>query len=155
MAIGHPCSRMALRSNLITTLLLIQQLPRKAPQHPGPAGVKTGQTTVQVLSLPRKIQASAWATKHGLAGRNLEEIRQHERAWQGWSNHNLRALTQGRYVSINFARSIKEAMFISFLLQHIREHKLVLDQIAECFCADSGKQVASSMAEKKAKNPSG
>ena len=87
------------------------------------------------LTFPRKIQASAWATKHGLAGHNLEEIR--------WSNHNLRALTQGRYVSINFARSIKEATFISFLLQHVREHKLDLDKIAECFCADSGIQVAS------------
>ena len=94
------------------------------------------------LTVPRKIQASAWATKRGLAagrtsawatkrglaGRNLEEIRLHELAWQGWSNHNLRALTQGRYVSIHFARSIKKATFISFLLQHVREHRLDLDQ---------------------------
>ena len=72
------------------------------------------------LTFPRKIQASAWATKHGLAGRNLEEIRLHELTWQGWSNHNLLALTQGRYVSINFARSIKEGTFISHLLQHLR-----------------------------------
>ena len=96
------------------------------------------------LTIPRKIQASAWATKHGLAGRNLEEIRLHELTWQGWSNHNLRALTQGRYVSINFARSINEATFISYLLQHVREHKLDLDQVAECFCVDSGIQVSSS-----------
>ena len=50
-------------------------------------------------------------------------------------------------MSINFARSITEATFISFLLQHVREHKLDLNHIAECFCADSGIQVASSMAE--------
>ena len=104
------------------------------------------------LTFPSKIQASAWATKHGLAGRNLEEIRLHELTWQGWSNHNLRALTQGRYVSINFARSIKEATFISFRLQHVREHKLDLDQIAACFCADSGMQVASAMAENAKKS---
>ena len=104
------------------------------------------------LTFPCKIQASAWATKHGLAGRNLEEIRLHELTWQGGSNHNLRALTQGRYVSINFARSIKEATFTSFLLQHVREHKLDLDQIAECFCANSGIQVASSMAENAKKS---
>ena len=102
------------------------------------------------LTFPRKIQASAWATKHGLAGRNLEEIRLHELTWQGWSNHNLRALTQGRYVS--FARSIKEATFISYLLQHLREHKLDLDRIAECFCADSGIQVSSTTPE-NAKKP--
>ena len=100
------------------------------------------------LTFPRTIQASAWATKHRLAGRNLEEIRLHKLTWQGWSNHNLRALTQNRYVSINFARSMKEATFISFLLQH----KLDLDQIAECFCADSGIQVASSMAENSKKS---
>ena len=55
-------------------------------------------------------------------------------------------------MSINFARSINEATFISFLLQHVREHKLDFDQIAECFCADSGIQVASSMAENAKKS---
>ena len=104
------------------------------------------------MTFPRTIQASAWATKHGLAGRNLEEIRLHELTWQGCSNHNLRGLTQGRYVSINFARSIKEATFILLLLQHVREHKLDLDQIAECFCVDSGIQLASSMAENAKKS---
>ena len=93
------------------------------------------------MTFPRKIQASACATKHGLAGRNLEEIRLHELAWQGWS----------RYVSINFARSIREATFISLLLQP-REHKLDLDQIAECFCAGLGIQVESSMAENAKKS---
>ena len=83
------------------------------------------------VTFPRKIQASAWATKHGLAGSILEEIRLHEFTWQG------------SYVSINFSRSIKEATFISYLLQHLRQHKLDLDQIAECFCADSGIQVSS------------
>ena len=76
-----------------------------------------------------------------------EEIRLHELTWQGWLNHNLRALTQGRYVSINLARSIKEATFISYLLQHVREHKLDLNQVAECFCVDSGIQVSSSTPE--------
>ena len=69
------------------------------------------------LRFPRKTQASAWATKHRLAGRNLEDIRLHELTWQGWSNH-----------------------------------KLDLDQMAECFCADSGIQVASSMAENAKKS---
>ena len=59
------------------------------------------------MNFPRKTQASACATKHGFAGRSLEEIRLHELSWQGWQNYNLRALAQGRYVSINFTRSIK------------------------------------------------
>ena len=36
------------------------------------------------LVISRKIRA----TKHGLAGRNLEEIRLHELTWQGRSNYN-------------------------------------------------------------------
>ena len=101
--------------------------------------------------IPRKIQASACATKHGLAGRNLEEIRLHELTWQDWSNRNLRAFPQGRYVSVNFSRSIKEATFTSYLLQHLREHKLDLEQITECFCADSGIQVSSATPENSKK----
>ena len=43
----------------------------------------------------------------------------------------------------NITRSIKEATFISYFLQHLREQKLDLGQIAECFCVDSGIQVSS------------
>ena len=67
------------------------------------------------LSFPRKIQPSAWATKHRLAGRKLEDIKFHELSWQGWQDYNLRALA---HVSINFTRSSKEATFISYFLQH-------------------------------------
>ena len=30
------------------------------------------------MNFPRKVQPSAWATKRGLAGRNIEKIRLHE-----------------------------------------------------------------------------
>ena len=69
------------------------------------------------LKFPKKIQPSAWAIKHQLAGREVTSIQLHEICWQGWNNYSLRALAQGRYVSVNFARSIKEATFISFMLQ--------------------------------------
>ena len=95
------------------------------------------------LAFPRKIQASAWATKHGLAGRNLEEIRLHYTSSHGRGGQTTTCVPSPRAVSLNFARSIQEAMFISYLLQHVREHKLDLDQIAECFCAVSGIQVSS------------
>ena len=54
--------------------------------------------------------------------------------WQGQSNHSLRALSQGRYISVSFSRSIKEATFISYLLQRVRETKIDLDSIAESSC---------------------
>ena len=82
------------------------------------------------LKFPKKVQPSAWAVKHQLAGREVTSIQLHEICWQGWNNYSLRALAQGRYVSVNFARSIKEATFISFMLQKIRESKLDLDEIA-------------------------
>ena len=50
------------------------------------------------------------------------------------NNHSLRAPAQGRYVSINFAPSIKEATFLSYTLQQIRDGKLDLDQVADTFC---------------------
>ena len=80
---------------------------------------------------------------HGQPSRNLEDVKLHELSWHGWQNYNLRALRQGRYVSINLTRSIKDATFMSYFLQHLREQKLDLDQIAECFCVDSGIQVSS------------
>ena len=88
------------------------------------------------------VQPSAWATKHGLAGRSLEDIKLHELLWQGWQNCSLRALAQGRCVSIKFTRSIKEAaFFVSYFLQHLREQKVDLDQVAEFFCVESGTQL--------------
>ena len=106
--------------------------PRKpSKQHIEDSSQESAESNLGLPASFKPIQASAWATKPGLAGRNLEEIRLHELTWQGWSNHNLRALTQARYVSINFERRIKEATFISYLLQHLGEHKRDLDQIAE------------------------
>ena len=93
------------------------------------------------LKFPKKIQPSSWAVKHQLAGREVTSIQLHEICWQGWNNYSLRALAQGRYVSVNFARSIKEATFISFMLQKIRESKLDLDQIADAFCTQNGPTV--------------
>ena len=93
------------------------------------------------LKFPKKIQPSSWAVKHQLAGREVTSIQLHEICWQGWNNYSLRALAQGRYVSVNFARSIKEATFISFMLQKIRESKLDLDEIAHAFCIQNGTTV--------------
>ena len=93
------------------------------------------------LKFPKKVQPSAWAVKHQLAGREVTSIQLHEICWQGWNNYSLRALAQGRYVSVNFARSIKEATFISFTLQKIRESKLDLDEIALAFCVQNGATV--------------
>ena len=104
------------------------------------------------LKFPKKIQPSAWAIKHQLAGREVTSIQLHEICWQGWNNYSLRALAQGRYVSVNFARSIREATFISFMLQKIRESKLDLDEIALAFCVQNGATVDVSEPEAQQKS---
>ena len=104
------------------------------------------------LKFPKKIQPSSWAVKRHLAGREVTSIQLHEICWQGWNNCSLRALAQGRYVSVNFARSIKEATFISFMLQKMRESKLDLDQIAETFCEQSNLSVDNSEPDAHQKN---
>ena len=102
--------------------------PPRKPKQPGTPRKRPVYQEIFGVNFPRKIQPSTWATQHGLAGRNLEDIKLHELSWQGWQNYNLRALAQGRYVSINCIRSIREATFVSLFLQHLREQKLELDQ---------------------------
>ena len=99
------------------------------------------------LQFPRQVQASSWAQKHQLAGRDITSLKLHELCWQGWNNFALRSLAQGRYASILFARSIKEATFMSFLMQKFRESKADLDQFAQVYCDQQGFTVDSSLSE--------
>ena len=104
------------------------------------------------LQFPRLVQASSWAQKHQLAGRDITSIKLHELCWQGWNNFALRSLAQGRYASILFARSIKEATFMSFLMQKFRESKADLDQFAEVYCDQQGITADSSLNESAQKS---
>ena len=104
------------------------------------------------LQFPRLVQASSWAQKHQLAGRDITSIKLHELRWQGWNNFALRSLAQGRYASILFARSIKEATFMSFLSQKFRESKSDLDQFAEVYCDQQGITADSSLNESAQKS---
>ena len=104
------------------------------------------------LQFPRQVQASSWAQKHQLAGRDITSIKLHELCWQGWNNFALRSLAQGRYASILFARSIKEATFMSFLMQKFRESKADLDQFAEVYCGQQGITADSSLNESAQKS---
>ena len=52
-----------------------------------------------------------------------------------------------------FARSIKEATFMSFLMQKFRESKADLDQFADVYCDQQGLTVDSSLSESHRKVP--
>ena len=104
------------------------------------------------LQFPRLVQASSWAQKHQLAGRDITSTKLHELCWQGWNNFALRSLAQGRYASILFARDIKEATFMSFFMQKFRESKADLDQFAEVYCDQQGITADSSLNESAQKS---
>ena len=95
----------------------------------------------------RQIRAAAWAVRHGFAGRSITEIQIQELAFRGWDNYNLKCLSAGRYASILFARSIREAVFVSSLLSKLREGKVDLDQVAAHFFQDTQKLLPSDFDE--------
>ena len=62
-------------------------------------------------TFPRQITSTAWSQRYQLAGRPIESVHLRQLAYMGWSNWNLRALANGKFTSIVFARSIKESIF--------------------------------------------
>ena len=100
----------------------------------------------------RKSTRTIRAQKHQLTGRDITSLKLHELCWQGWNNLALRSLAQVRYASILFARSIKEATFMSFLMQKFRESKADLDQFAQVYCDQQGLTVDSSLSESAQKS---
>ena len=90
------------------------------------------------LLFPRQITATAWSQKYHLAGRPVETIPLHELAYMGWSNWNLRALANGKFTSIVFARSIKESIFFHHLSLKLRDQHMDLDEVAAAYCDQQG-----------------
>eukprot|EP00439_Symbiodinium_sp_Y106_P021381 s4745_g2.t1 len=94
-------------------------------------------------TLLRKIAATSWSSKYGLAGQSMEQVKLVDLLWRGWHNQHLRALSHGSYISLLVARKVNEAVFLQALLSVIREKKRDLDDLAHQFCK-----------EQKVENPS-
>ena len=90
------------------------------------------------LMFPRHITATAWSQKYQLAGRSIETIHLHELVYMGWSNWNIRALANGKFTSLVFARSIKESIFFHHLSIKLRDEHVDLDDIAAAHCDQQG-----------------
>ena len=54
-----------------------------------------------------------------------------ELSWQGWQNYQLRNLAHGRFSTIVWARSIREANFLTTLQSQLRKKGFDLDVLAE------------------------
>ena len=90
------------------------------------------------LMFPRHITATAWSQKYQLAGRSIETIHLHELVYMGWSNWNIRALANGKFTSLVFARSIIESIFFHHLSIKLRDEHVDLDDIAAAHCDQQG-----------------
>ena len=64
-------------------------------------------------TLLRKIAATSWSSKYGLAGQSMEHVKLVDLLWRGWHNQHLRALSRGSYVSLLVARKLNEAVFFA------------------------------------------
>ena len=71
----------------------------------------------------KKVQRTNWSPKHGLAGREISDLKLHELAYVGWNNFRLRHLSTGAFTTIVFCRKINESMLATGLSSSIRESK--------------------------------
>ena len=84
--------------------------------------------------------------KLNIAGRDIRTVRLVDLCYRGIENWYLRAISAGRFVNIEFSRSIKESIFISRLLKNMRpkqntnEQRFDLDAIGAAFAATEKKK---------------
>ena len=71
----------------------------------------------------KQVQLTNWSQKHGLAGREISDLKLHELAYGGWNNFYLRHLSTGAFTTIVFCRKINESMLATGLLSSIRDSK--------------------------------
>ena len=67
----------------------------------------------------KQVQLTNWSQKHGLAGREISELKLHELGFGGWSNFYLRHLSAGAVTTIVFCRKIKSCWQQDFCQQFV------------------------------------
>ena len=71
----------------------------------------------------RQIQLTNWSQKHGLAGRDVSDLKLFELAYGGWDNFCLRHLSTGAFTTTVFCRKINESVLATGLLAALRGSK--------------------------------
>ena len=80
--------------------------------------------------LYRHICSTPWSNQVGLANRPVEEVKVHELCYLGWENHHLRTLSAGAFVSLVFARSVREAQVADAFLRLCRTEHADIENMA-------------------------
>ena len=104
--------------------------------------------------LPRLVLSTKWSRDNGYAGRDIQDIRATELAWDGLQNWSFRLLANGRYVAPEFLRSFKESVYCSAHMRALRARKadgtyLDIEVLAHRLATKNG-QPFSTDAEKRA-----
>ena len=87
--------------------------------------------TLHGHQLYRTIQPTQWSRKAGVAGLPTFDIFPWQLAYHGTAEYTARTLSHGTHTGFIATRSVAESVFVTHLLQEIREKRLDLDAIAE------------------------
>ena len=80
--------------------------------------------------LYRNVCSTPWSNQVCIANRAVASIKVHELCYLGWQNHNLRALSAGAFVSVVFARSVRETQLVESLLRLCRTEHVDVESAA-------------------------
>ena len=98
------------------------------------------------LALARIVRDTPMSRKLKINGKDIRCIRISDLCYKGMQNWYLRAISVGRFVNIEFTRSIKESIFISRILKNMRpkqntgEDRFDLDKIGAAWAATNKKK---------------
>ena len=101
----------------------------------------------------KQVQLTNWSPKHGLAGREISDLKLHELAFGGWNNFYLRHLSTGAFTTIVFCRKINESMLATGLLSALRESKRRWD--IDSLARECGKRHPDCIPSSAASSPKG
>ena len=100
--------------------------------------------------LYRTIQPTQWSRKAGVAGLPTFDIFPWQLAYHGTAEFTARTLSNGKYTGFIATRSIAESVFVTHLLQELREKRLNLDGIAETLHTKQGTDIPSKTTQARA-----
>ena len=103
--------------------------------------------TLHGHQLYRTIQPTQWA---GVAGLPTFDIFPWQLAYHGTAEYTARTLSHAKYTGFIAARSVAESVFVTHLLQEIREKRLDLDGIAETLHTTQGTDIPSKTTQARA-----
>ena len=106
--------------------------------------------TLHGHQLYRTIQPTQWSRKAGVAGLPTFDIFPWQLAYQGTAEYTARTLSNGKYTGVIATRSVAEPVFVTHLLQELREKRLELDGIAETLHTKQGTDIPSKTTQARA-----